>query len=602
MRRPCSPLMHLAGALLVAFHASPLQAQTADVDAAPAQGFIVRLKQPATNDSQFARGGSARAREAAAAVAQGESLRWRRVLSETGLSGSSGRREPRLRAVGRDQQLIQFEQPLSRAEAQAVREKLMQRGDVEWVEPNTRERRLQVPPTDPLFTQQWWLQPVSGSNANAIDARLRGVAGFQNAWLRAQPTSIVVAVLDTGITPHEDLSSSRILPGRDFVSEVDYANDGDGWDADPSDPGDYVTSADLANPAFNGCVVENSSWHGTIVAGIVAATPNNGRGGAGIHWGAQVLPVRVAGKCGAAVSDIVDGMRWAAGLQVYGDNGAPLELNKNPARVLNISFGGSDPCGQAYQSAVDELKAHGVIVVAAAGNEWASTPTRPASCNGVVGVVGLNRDGFKTNYSNFGSQLSASGIATVSGDDREGAWGSVLADSGLVTLTNQGSTVPLTGGYARLYGTSFAAPQVSGTIAEMLSLNPGLSVDQILTGLRLSARPHVTSSKIGQCSDANPGRCICTTSTCGVGILDADQALAYAQQPASYVPPVRAAAIIDNADVDAALALAPQDRAPNTSPVAGGDSGGGAFGGFWLLALAVAAVTLPFVRPRPQRG
>ena len=596
MRRPCSPLMHLAGALLVAFHASPLQAQTADVDAAPAQGFIVRLKQPATNDSQFARGGSARAREAAAAVAQGESLRWKRVLSETGLSGSSGRREPRLRAVGRDQQLIQFEHPLSRAEAQAVREKLMQRGDVEWVEPNTRERRLQVPPTDPLFTQQWWLQPVSGSNANAIDARLRGVAGFQNAWLRAQPTSIVVAVLDTGITPHEDLSSSRILPGRDFVSEVDYANDGDGWDADPSDPGDYVTSADLANPAFNGCVVENSSWHGTIVAGIVAATPNNGRGGAGIHWGAQVLPVRVAGKCGAAVSDIVDGMRWAAGLPVAG-----LPLNPHPARVLNISFGGSAACGQAYQSAVDEVKARGVVVVAAAGNEW-SGPTRPASCNGVVGVVGLNRDGFKTNYSNFGSQLSASGIATVSGDDREGAWGSVLADSGLVTLTNQGSTVPLTGGYARLYGTSFAAPQVSGTIAEMLSLNPGLSVDQILTGLRLSARPHVTSSKIGQCSDANPGRCICTTSTCGVGILDADQALAYAQQPASYVPPVRAAAMIDNADVDAALALAPQDRAPNTSPVAGGDSGGGAFGGFWLLALAGAAVTLPFVRPRPQRG
>ena len=596
MRRPCSPLMHLAGALLVAFHASPLQAQTADVDAAPAQGFIVRLKQPATNDSQFARGGSARAREAAAAVAQGESLRWKRVLSETGLSGSSGRREPRLRAVGRDQQLIQFEHPLSRAEAQAVREKLMQRGDVEWVEPNTRERRLQVPPTDPLFTQQWWLQPVSGSNANAIDARLRGVAGFQNAWLRAQPTSIVVAVLDTGITPHEDLSSSRILPGRDFVSEVDYANDGDGWDADPSDPGDYVTSADLANPAFSGCVVENSSWHGTIVAGIVAATPNNGRGGAGIHWGAQVLPVRVAGKCGAAVSDIVDGMRWAAGLPVAG-----LPLNPHPARVLNIRCGGSAACGQAYRSAVDEVKARGVVLVAAAGNEW-SGPTRPASCNGVVGVVGLNRDGFKTNYSNFGSQLSASGIATVSGDDREGAWGSVLADSGLVTLTNQGSTVPLTGGYARLYGTSFAAPQVSGTIAEMLSLNPGLSVDQILTGLRLSARPHVTSSKIGQCSDANPGRCICTTSTCGVGILDADQALAYAQQPASYVPPVRAAAIIDNADVDAALALAPQDRAPNTSPVAGGDSGGGAFGGFWLLALAVAAVTLPFVRPRPQRG
>ena len=128
--------------------------------------------------------------------------------------------------------------------------------------------------------------------------------------------------------------------------------------------------------------------------------------------------MRVAGKCGAEVLDIVDGMRWAAGLQVGG-----VPLNKNPARIINISFGGSAACGQAYQTVVDELQAMGVVVVAAAGNEWASRPSRPASCNGVVGVAGLNRDGFKTNYSNFGGQLAASGIAAVAGDDGDGAWG-----------------------------------------------------------------------------------------------------------------------------------------------------------------------------------
>jgi serine protease len=216
-------------------------------------------------------------------------------------------------------------------------------------------------------------------------------------------------------------------------------------------------------------------------------------------------------------------------------------------------------------------------------------------------VSGLNRDGFKNNYSNFGSALADSGIATVAGDDADGAWGGVLADSGLVTLTNLGRSLPGTPGYARLYGTSFAAPQVAGTLALMLAVNPALSYEQLLRGLRLSARPHVTSSKIAACSPANPGRCICSTASCGVGILDAEQALVYAVMPDSYVPPRRLPEVIDNADIDAALALAPQDRGA-TVPVADSeDSGGGAFGGFWLLALAAAAITLPLVRPLPRR-
>jgi len=580
----------VAGALLTALCAGPTRAEP--VDGPPARGLIVRLKQPVAHERLQPLGVR---NSADAAAAARESGRWQRVLGEAGLSGSSGRLPPRLRPVGRDQQLLEFERPLSRSEAALLRDKLLARPDVEWVEPNVRERRLQAAPDDPLFLQQWWLQPAGGSNANAIDARLRGVAGFQATWLRAGAAPVVVAVLDTGITNHPDLTG-RVLPGYDFVSVVEYANDGDGRDASPSDPGDYVTNADLSSDVFAGCTAEDSSWHGTIIAGMLAAGTGNGLGVAGIHPTASVLPVRVAGKCGAEVPDIIDGMRWAAGLKVAG-----VPVNPNPARIVNISFGGSAACGPAYQAAVDELRAIGVVVVAAAGNDW-SAPSRPASCSGVVGVVGLNRDGFKTNYSSFGGALADSGIATVSGDDADGAWGGVLADSGLVTLTNRGEKIPGLPGYARMYGTSFAAPQVSGTIALMLGLNPALDYAQILRGLRLSARPHVTSPKIAACSDSNPGRCICSTATCGVGILDADQASLFATMPDSYVPPHRLPEVIDNAEVDAALALAPQDRtADATPPASGGGSGGGAFGGFWLLALATAAFTLARVRPLPRR-
>ncbi|HRH89993.1 MAG TPA: S8 family serine peptidase, partial [Rubrivivax sp.] len=562
-----APSSWAAGLLLAALScAAPALAQGSDT--APARGLIVRLKQPLAHEHK------ARARDAAL-----ESARWQRVLGEAGLSGASGRREPRLRPVGRDQQLLEFEAPLSAAQTTALRERLMARPDVEWVEPNRREKRLQATPTDPLFAQQWWLHAAGGSNANALPARLRGVASFQKAWLTAGAAPVVVAVLDTGITSHPDLAG-RVLPGHDFVSTVEYANDGNGRDSDASDPGDHVGSADLAKPLFAGCVAENSSWHGTIIAGMLAARSDNGEGGAGMHAAVSVLPVRVAGKCGAELPDIVDGMRWAAGLAVAG-----VPANPNPARIVNISFGGNAACGPAYQAAVDELRASGVVVVAAAGNDWGA-PSRPASCNGVVGVAGLNRDGFKSNYSNFGGALAASGVAAVSGDDADGAWGQVLADSGLVTLTNRGTTSPGAAGYARLYGTSFAAPQVAGAIAHMLSRNPTLTHAQLVHGLRLSARPHVVSPKIAECSTDNPGRCICTAATCGAGIVDAEQALLYAAMPDSYAPPRREPEVIDNADVDAALLLATQDRPPHGAQASGGGGGGGAMGGFWLLALA----------------
>ena len=411
----------------------------------------------------------------------------------------------------------------------------------------------------------------------------------------------MVAVLDTGTTPHPELAG-HMLPGFDFVSDSGYANDGDGRDGDPSDPGDWVSAADRSADAarFGDCDVEDSSWHGTVIAGMLAAKTNNDAGGAAMNWNGRALPVRVAGKCGADLADIIEGMRWAAGLPACktsdGNGGCAVFAppNANPARVLNISFGGSAACGAAYQQAIDEVRAApggGAVVVAAAGNDWGA-PSRPASCQRVVGVGALNRDGFKTNYSNFGATLT---VSTVGGDDSDGAWGPWLADSGLLTVGNTGLTSPGANDYFFHFGTSFSAPVVSGAVSLMLSINPDLTVDQIIAGLKASARPHVRSSVagVGQCSQSNSGRCVCTSSTCGAGMLDVQQALSYAHSPASYMPPNWPLVSLDTPELRAAVAVGP-DRPANTSPPppSNADAGGGAMSAAWLLALLVATWAL----------
>lgn len=549
-----------------------LAGAAAAVHASASQALLVRLKGGATDDQ-----------------------RWQQALDASGLGARSGRVPPAMRAVGRDQRRLAFAHRPSAEEWQQIARRLRVRPEIDWVEPDTREPLAQAP-SDPFFARQWWLQPAGGTNPHAIAERLRGVPGFLRAWQSGIPGSTgaaaaVVAVLDTGTTAHPELAG-RLLPGHDFVSEAVYGNDGDGRDADPSDPGDWVSAGDLERAEFDGCPAQDSSWHGSIVAGLIAAAADNGQGGAGISREGRIVPVRVAGKCGAALSDIIDGMRWAAGLPVAG-----VPANAHAARIVNISFGGSSPCGAAYQSTIDELRSIGVVVVAAAGNGISSQPTRPASCVGAVGVAALNRDGFKTSYSNFGPALAANGIATVGGDRPDGRWGSLLADGGLLSATNDGRREPGPPGYAGLYGTSFAAPLVAGTLSLMLSVNPRLSWDQLVAGLRSSARPHVRSPHIGACSDSNPGRCLCSADSCGAGMLDAEQALRFAQFPESYVPPARLAEVIDNAEVVQAAALG-QDRGtapvPEAPPV---PQGGGSSGrGGWWLALLAAVVLLR--RPR----
>ena len=142
----------------------------------------------------------------------------------------------------------------------------------------------------------------------------------------------MVAVVDTGVRyEHPDLLEvavgGTLLAGYDMTSDPAVANDGDGRDADASDPGDWVTQADLVQrdgPFLRCTIPERSSWHGTQVSGLIAAITQNGIGMAGAAPGVRVLPVRVLGKCGGHDSDIIAGMRWAAGLSVPGVPANPL--------------------------------------------------------------------------------------------------------------------------------------------------------------------------------------------------------------------------------------------------------------------------------------
>ena len=242
-------------------------------------------------------------------------------------------------------------------------------------------------PNDPGLASQWHYR---GPPAEM------GGANLPPAWdLTTGSAGIVVAVIDTGSMPgHPDLAG-RFIGGYDLIADLPTGNDGDGRDADPTDPGDWITAAESAGAVFSGCPIQDSSFHGTHVAGTIGAASNNGVGVAGINWVSKILPVRVLGKCGGWTSDVVDGIRWSAGLAVPN-----VPANTNPARVLNLSLGGyachGSPqvcdCGTSTQSAIDDAVDAGAVVVVAAGNSnRPASESTPGNCNGVITVGATGR-------------------------------------------------------------------------------------------------------------------------------------------------------------------------------------------------------------------
>ena len=367
-------------------------------------------------------------------------------------------------------------------------ERLSRHRDIEYAEPDERRYPVLIP-DDPEFVKQTYLSdPVIGINTVP-------------AWdITTGSAATVIAVVDTGILPdHIDLGG-RTLPGYDFISgvasdpngEFFAANDGDGRDPNPFDPGDHVEAEQcgLGEPALG------SSWHGTRVASLIgAAFDTNGM--AGVDSQGMILPARAVGRCGGFASDISDAIRWAAGLPVPG-----VPTNPNPAKVINVSLGAVGPCLQTEQAAIDAALATGAIVVVAAGNS-ANNALRfaPANCHGVLTVAGTNLDGGLAGFSDYGIKVSLS----APGVD-------------ILSAANQGTQAPLPspGGddHNTRSGTSFSAPLVSGVAALMLSLNASLTPKDITGTLRATAHAFPAAG-------VQP----CNNPLCGTGIADAKNAV-----------------------------------------------------------------------------
>lgn len=380
---------------------------------------------------------------------------------------------------------------------------------VAYAQPDYFKFKQDVTPNDTHFaTRQWDLtDPVAG-------------IGAPTAWDTSSGQGVVVAVIDTGYVDHVDLAAN-IVPGYDFVSWYgqvqdgvtypDVAGDGDARDADAHDPGDWLDGTEQ----FCGGTITESSWHGTHVAGTVAAVTNNALGIAGVAYGAKVQPVRALGHCGGLTSDISDAIVWASGGSVAG-----VPANTTPAEVLNLSLGGFGSCSNdpATQDAINGAIARGVTVVVAAGNANVNAAQfSPASCNGVITVGATGIDGGKSYFSNYGQvvSLSAPGGNAQSSTDGINAW--------IWSLGNSGSAAPVpspAGDVLRgSIGTSMSAPHVAAIAALMQSASVGAGHGPLTPALLKS----VLKAKVKPFTVVPPA-----TTPVGVGIADAATAVAAA--------------------------------------------------------------------------
>ena len=356
------------------------------------------------------------------------------------------------------------------------------------------EGPVTITPNDPLFGLQWHYKSL-GSAAGQSP----GGAGFVDFWTNQASQGsgdVIVAVVDTGLEmSHPDIKNSpNVVAGWDMVSDPATGNDGDSRDSDPNDPGDICPERNVFADTF----------HGTHVAGIVgAAVTNNSSGIAGGAWNVKIVPVRALGKCGGRLSDINDGIRWAAGtIPEYDELGNEV-WNENPADIINLSIGLMKACPASMQDAIDEVTAQGVIVVAAAGNDMVPTDFyAPAGCRNVVTVAGGDARGYIAPYSNFGAAVDilAPGGDLGRDDDRDGNPDGVLS-----TKSSLNCKDPLTGApvsschYAYEQGTSMATPHVSAALALIKSKRPDLTATELVDKLLSAVTPTSEAQCVGPC-------------------------------------------------------------------------------------------------------
>ncbi|BDP43557.1 hypothetical protein DAETH_35260 (plasmid) [Deinococcus aetherius] len=368
-------------------------------------------------------------------------------------------------------------------DAAGIVRELAARADVEYAEPNRLLHALRTP-NDTYFPFQWDAQAMR----------------LPAAWDQTTGKAVTVAVVDTGIVNHPDLAG-RLLPGLDMVQDVDNAGDGDGIDANPTDEGG------------------DTGYHGTHVAGTIAAASNNGAGVAGVSWGARIVPVRVLGTSGGGtLDDIVVGTFWAAGGQVEG-----LPANPNPARVVNLSLGGPGQCSDVQRDLFRALADNGVVAVVAAGNDDKDAGGyTPASCPNVITVGAVGPDGKRAYYSNYGARVD---VMAPGGNTRlKLDIGGQKVPGGILSTVAAVEDGKLVATYDVYEGTSMAAPHVAGLVALMKGEQPNLTTAQTLARLRATSTP---------LSGADCG----VAGGCGAGLVNAAAALSGSGTPAPAPTP-----------------------------------------------------------------
>lgn len=407
--------------------------------------------------------------------ARASQARLDKALQRVSAASTVGLRHLRRLAMGAD--LIQASKGLDAVAAEQLMRSLAADPAVEYVQVDQRKFPLWTPNDTYYDGYQWSAKHALG-----------GIFADW-AWSFSRGTGVVVAVLDTGLVSHPDLNAKRV-PGYDFITDLGTAADGNGRDNNPADPGDGVA----AGTCGTGEPAQDSSWHGTHVAGTIGAQTNNGAGVAGMAPNAKILPVRVLGKCGGWTSDITDAVIWASGGTVAG-----VPANANPAEVINMSLGGAGSCSPADQAAINSAVSRGSVVVIAAGNDNGPVSS-PGNCNNAITVAATHIDGGRASYSNYGPQVD---VAAPGGGARSGIW-----DEFIISTHNDGTLHPGSANYGGLVGTSMAAPHVAAVVALMQSItaNSPARVEQLLKN---SARPLTQSCSGG----------------CGAGIVNAEAAV-----------------------------------------------------------------------------
>jgi serine protease len=382
------------------------------------------------------------------------------------ISNSTGRAMTHMHSTGTGAQVFELNETLTTEELQGIIQEIENDPTVEYAEPDILVQPF-FTPTDPYYNEQLHYYD------DKTGARL------PDAWDITQGEGVIVAVVDSGYTKHEDLVGNLQLPGYDMIGDVKLSTDGDGRDKDAFDSGTY--DAECKG-------ITQNTWHGTHTSGTVAAVSNN-IGVTGVAFKAKVLPVRVLGKCNAGwLSDFSDAIIWAAGGKLKG-----VPTNKTPAQVINLSLGAEKKtCSNTMQNAIHQARGLGATVVVSAGNENKNASgVEPGNCDGVINVASIDKKGNRAKFSNYGDvvDIAAPGV-------------------GILSTYNSGTTEFGSDNYMYMDGTSMSAPHVSGVAALLYSAKPDITPDEVEQVLKDTARPF-------------PGKC----DGCGAGLLDAAAAV-----------------------------------------------------------------------------